>query len=100
MQRKHRNKSVTVQISVQPVNISMLILTHNYSGEVVLRLPCFKGLLRIQNQWMSLVVAGWGSNPIHSYLFWQAEADRDCDFMYAIFLRATDAFVYLCSWSN
>ena len=33
--REHRNQSETVQTSVHPVNISMLVLTHIYSGRVV-----------------------------------------------------------------
>ena len=39
-------------------------------------------------------------NPIRSHFFCQPEADPDCDFMSNIFLRATDAFVRLCFWSN
>ena len=45
----------------------MLVLTHSYSSKVVQCLSCVEGLLRLQNQGMSLVVAGMGLKPIRTH---------------------------------
>ena len=61
----NQNNAVAVN-SLTFLNASMLAPTQSYGGRVVERLSCAKGLPRLRNQCMSLVVAGMGSNPIRS----------------------------------
>ena len=65
----HLNWSVTIQISVQPVNICKLVLPRSNGGRVVLHLSCVEGLLRLRNQCMSLTTRGWSRLWLYVFYF-------------------------------